>query len=150
MRRRSSHPWPFLFLVLLVDGLSLYNGLLQLADVVALFAQVSDLLVLDPSLPSIDSEEHHRSLVVEEEGLVCVGMEEEGPERERESSSSGEREGESDFIPSHTCSPENDGIPGFVWVWKRKGHREREREREREAAAAGGIMLPRAVRNIKI
>jgi hypothetical protein len=66
-----------------------------------------------------------------------VGMEEEGPEREREreSGSGGEREGESDFIPNHTCSPENDGIPGFVWVWKRKGHGEREERREQRRLA---------------
>jgi hypothetical protein len=46
MRRSNSHPWPFLFhthtkpflFLLLVDGLSLCNGLLYLADVVELFA----------------------------------------------------------------------------------------------------------------
>jgi hypothetical protein len=84
-------------------------------------------------LPSIDSEEAPpvfgggRGRV----GLCGYGR---GRAREREREGEwqrGEREGESDFIPNHTCSPENDGIPGFVWVWKRKGHGERELERQR-------------------
>jgi hypothetical protein len=65
MRRSSSHPWPFPFhthtkpflFLLLVDGLSLCDGLLHLVDAVELFAQVSDALVSDPLLPSIDLEE---------------------------------------------------------------------------------------------
>jgi hypothetical protein len=42
--------------LLLVDGLSPCNGLLHLADAVELFAHISDALVSDPTLPSIDSE----------------------------------------------------------------------------------------------
>jgi hypothetical protein len=67
-------------------------------------------------------------LVVEEEGLVLCGYGR-GRATEREREIEGEREGESDFIPNHTCNPDNDGIPSFVWVWKRKGHGEREGER---------------------
>jgi hypothetical protein len=75
--------------------------------------------------------------VVEEEGLVCVGMEEEGLERERERvrEAAVEREKEkvisSEIIPT---VPKMMAYQVLCGVWKRKGQ---ERERERERGSGG-------------
>ncbi|KAE8007947.1 hypothetical protein FH972_004501 [Carpinus fangiana] len=123
MRRSSSYLGPSLSIPT-QNSSSSCTGLLHLADAVELFVQVSDALVLDPPLPSIDLEEAP-PVFGGGRGRVCFvwvwkrkGHREREREREGERDNSGEREGESDFIhiiPAG-CSPDNDGIPGFVWV----------------------------------
>ena len=114
MRRSSNHPWPFLFhthtkpflFLLLVDKLSLCNGLLLLAEAVELFAQVSDALISDCHCLRLIRRRHHRSLVVEEKRLVlCRYGWGRATKRERERGSGGEREREREKVISSQIIP---------------------------------------------
>jgi hypothetical protein len=113
--------------------------------------QVSNALVSDPPLPSIDSEEvppvfgGGRGRV----GLCGYGRGR-ARERERGREAAAEREKEK-VIPSQIIPAVQKMMAYLVWCGYGRGRAtEKERERGREAAVASGVVLLRAVRRIKI